>query len=180
MEKLASIQIKSTELNLYSSVKNIGQKETKREAAKYNDLLQSGDADADSAGIKRLQVTVNSIAGSNKQKNKKMKLLHEKNNDKEEEESAASEIDTDDMSTDSEIDLETIHKALEQHKLQQSLKNIEEFKQNYKSTHNDASDNEETARDLANSKKTATSITTKYVHVDRREEIRVSHKSIEC
>ena len=174
LEKLASIQIKPNELNLYSSVKNIGQKETKREAAKYNELkLLNGSVDIDSidastgaGGIKRLQVNVNSIAGSNKQKNKKMKLLNE--NEKSDE---SSEIDTDDMSTDSEVDLETIQKALEQHKLQQSLKNIELFKQNYKSNHNDGSDNEE--KELINAKKTSSNIITKYVHVERREEIKV-------
>jgi hypothetical protein len=116
LEKLASIQIKSKELNMYSSVKNIGQKETKRDTARFNELnLLTGDL-AEETAVKRSKINVNSIAGSNK----KMKLSP---NEKQKHEKD-SELDTSDMSSDSEIDVESIHKAIEQHKMEQSLKNI--------------------------------------------------------
>jgi len=164
LEKLANVQIKPGELNMYSSVKNIGQKETRKEANKFREISMGNELSAPSEGIKRAQVNVNSISGSNKQKNKKMRSLNDENGKN-------SEIDTDDMSTDSEIDLDDIQKALEQHKLEQSIKNIEEFKQNYKTNHHDSSDEDEEKRLKRDNG--SSNIVTKYVHVERREEIKV-------
>ena len=153
-------------MNLYSSVKNIGQKETKKDAAKFREINLSSDiVNETSEGVKRAQVNVNSVSGSNKQKNKKMKTLNQENQKN-------SEIDTDDMSTDSEIDLDDIQKALEQHKLEQSAKNVEAFKQTYKSNHHDSSGDEDEVKRLKR-ENTTSNIVTKYVHVERREEIKV-------
>jgi hypothetical protein len=151
-------------------VKNIGQKETRKDGAKFREINLSADIiNEPRDDIKRTKMNVNSVSGSNKQKNKKIKS---------EETQKDSELDTDDMSTDSEIDLDDIHKALEQHKLEQSIKNLEEFKQSYKSNHHDSSGEEDDPTRVGRGNGSS-NIVTKYVHVERREEIKVILNFIE-
>lgn len=83
MEKLSAFQVNSNELSMYSSVRSIGQKEKK--------IFTDRPINEDNA----VTITVNAIAGGNKKK-RKLEVKAE--------ESDSKSIDTDDMSSDSDVD----------------------------------------------------------------------------
>jgi hypothetical protein len=148
LEKLAAIQVNSSELKLYSSVRNIGQKEKKK-------LTSLNDDSAEQTATNRMSEPnrkINSIAGSNKRK-KSMSETKE-----------ASSTDTDDISTDSEIDEPMIEKALANFK-------------NKRAAPIDSDD--ETYLKAAPAVTTPLRVT-KYVHVERRKDIQVFYFSIKC
>jgi hypothetical protein len=141
LEKLAAIQVNANELKMYSSVRNIGQKE-KKVKIKNDDDINNDEA----AGGGR-QRHVNSIAGSNKRK--KYEQNEQENNS----------TDTDDISTDSEIDEPMIQKAIENFKNKKILTD---------NKNNESDDEEQNKKINGNNLRV-----TKYVHVDRRKEIQV-------
>lgn len=153
LEKLASIQVNSNELKLYSSVKDIGQKEKR----KFIDKSDESETR-----------TINSISGSNKRK--KIENYNE--------ESAST--DTDDVTSDSDIDEDQLQKALEQFKKKQEIErvkiaesNLEKFKPNKIVDSEDEEfhkhENESQSKNKRN---------TKYVHVERRDEIKESRSKL--
>lgn len=168
MEKLSAFQVNKNELNMYSSVKSIGQKEKKS----HNDM-----ATVDETGGK---MTVNSIAGGNRKKRKFMKGQESEESDK--------SIDTDDMSSDSDVDDGYIQKALENYKKSAEESRIaslnldrlekkskrEEMNGDGNKKKKDMPSDEEAVVETA----TGTSRPTKYVHVDRREEIKESRSKL--
>ncbi len=131
---------------MYSSVKNIGQKEKKKLIDKpIND--ENGQP-----------MVVNAIAGGNK---KKRKMLEMSDN---EDEDGNKSVDTDDISSDSDIDQEQIQKALDNFKKTTQQANVPKPETEVKSKSLEEADKE---------RATVVSRPTKYVHVNRREEIRV-------
>ncbi|CAF0896634.1 unnamed protein product [Brachionus calyciflorus] len=146
LEKLASVQVNSNELKMYSSVKDIGQKEKR----KIIDNLSDGET--------RI---INSISGSNKRKKTDLNT-----------QSVEESTDTDDMSTDSEIDEEKIQKALDNH-----IKNVENHQEKYKPNKIVDSEDEEYHR-KENASQAVNKRNTKYVHVDRKEQIKVSRSKL--
>ena len=161
LEKLSAFQVNRSELNMYSSVKSIGQKEKKSQ--------QEVAVIDDGHGVK---MAVNSIAGGNR---KKRKLQG-----KESEESEQS-VDTDDMSSDSEIDDGCIQRALDNYKRQSEELRIAslyldrlEKRSKAKEERNDARKDVLSDGEGVEATGTGTSRPTKYVHVDRREDIKVS------
>ncbi len=141
LEKLAAIQVNANELKMYSSVRNIGQKEKKVKIKNDDDINNDETAEG---GRQR---HVNSIAGSNKRKKCEQ---NEQENDS---------TDTDDISTDSEIDEPMIQKAIENFKNKKILTDNK----------NNESDDEEQNKQINGNNLRVT----KYVHVDRRKDIQV-------
>jgi len=141
-----------------SSVKDIGKKEKRK--------LDETNLNATNGELKSAQINVNSIAGSNKKK----KRVDE--SDEPEEEST----DTDDYSTDSEIDEQAIRGALEKAKRQQEIieKKLEKFEREHKAAESD----EEQQMELDGKQNGSSSRKTKYVHVERREEIKESRSKL--
>ncbi|RMZ94770.1 putative ATP-dependent RNA helicase DHX37 isoform X2, partial [Brachionus plicatilis] len=147
LEKLASIQVNSNELKLYSSVRDIGQKEKRK-------LIDKPDESE--------ARTVNSISGSNKRKKS------------EDSPDQPESTDTDDVSSDSDIDEDGLQKALEQYKKNQETErariaeiNMEKFKPTkIVDSEDEEFQKEENASQAANKRNT------KYVHVERRDEIK--------
>ena len=137
---------------MYNSVKDIGKKEKKKSFDEPK--VEDGEKPA---------IVVNAIAGSNKKRKRA-----------ESEEEVHSE-DTDDMSTDSEIDEEGIQKALQN--AQNAANSLKEKTMNESINKLEAgraqrnkgleSEDEETPKEVKSFRKT------KYVHVDRRKEIQV-------
>lgn len=169
MEKLSAFQVNKNELNMYSSVKSIGQKEKKS----HGDLAI---VKSDEAGGK---MTVNSIAGGNRKKRKFMKGQESEESDK--------SIDTDDMSSDSDVDDDYVQKALENYKksaeeLRIASLNLDRLEK--KSKREEMNGDGKTKKDMPSDEEavvetaTGTSRPTKYVHVDRREEIRESRSKL--
>lgn len=148
-------------MKLYSSVRDIGKKEKKKHAddGQATNLTTIDNSD-------KPRVNVNSIAGSNKKR---------KRAESSDEEDDSESENTDDMSTDSEIDNEDIQKALEQHKKAQMEAKIEEFKKTHKNKIDSDDDEEKLAKEEAS--KTSNRVT-KYVHVERREEIKESRSKL--
>lgn len=141
LEKLAQVQVDSNELKMYSSIRNIGQKEKKK-----HDLAPvQGETSNNDTTTK----SINSIAGSNKRKK------GEKNEE-------VSSTDTDDISTDSEIDEPMIQKAIDN--FNKKATEIETNK------NRDVESDEETSKPSANSGSVRVH---KYVHVERRKDIQV-------
>ena len=141
----------TTELNMYSSVKNIGQKEKKK-------LIDSPLNDENNKPM-----IVNAIAGGNK---KKRKLL-DMTDDGDDGDDAAS-INTDDMSSDSEIDEELIEKALGNFKNANQNVKVARVDLDKESKNKTVESDEEMQVSTSKSNRP-----TKYVHVERREEIKV-------
>lgn len=148
LEKLASVQVNSNELKMYSSVKDIGQKE-KRKLFDKTDESETR--------------IVNSISGSKRKKLENSEIEQDS-------------TDTDDVSSDSDIDDDSLQKALEQFRKNQETErarmaeiNIEKFKP----TKIVDSEDEEFQRQ-ENASQAANKRNTKYVHVDRRDEIKES------
>lgn len=167
MEKLASVQVKSDELNLYSSVRNIGQKEKRKFDNLEDGTLIESNNQTDSGESKKY--SVNSISGSNK------KRRNGSDGKEDDEESDSDSIDTDDMSTDSEVDEESIKKALEQSKLnEQAAISKTDTKKEVPAARIDSDEENE---QLKNPNKTSNRAI-KYVHVDRREEIKESRSKL--
>jgi hypothetical protein len=180
LEKLASVQIKTDELRLYKSVKDIGQKEKRNRNGDdfAAGLIQTNDVDVDLSvenqrsasslvkSDKIKQVVVNSISGSNKKRKKGAGSESEK--------SEVSSIDTDDMSTDSEGE---INAALEKHR-QQLLKSAEqrekELQKKYAEYKTDKIESDDEVDGKTNGADFKSKRKTKYVHVNRRDEIKVS------
>jgi ATP-dependent RNA helicase DHX37/DHR1 len=156
LEKLAAFQVKSDELKMYSSVKDIGRKEKR----KLDDTNLNANGE-----LKSAQIHVNSIAGSNKKK--RVDELEEN-----EEEST----DTDEYSTDSEIDEQAIRDALEKAKKQQQImeKKMEKFEKEHKAIESD----EDQQTEMNGNQNGSSSRKTKYVHVERREEIKESRSKL--
>ena len=148
---------------MYSSVKDIGKKEKR----KFDDDLKIAEKEGDK------QIYLSSIAGSNKKRVKS-------NNDKPDEDNDDNKsIDTDEMSTDSEIDDNKINEALSNYKKMHSEKCLEEFKKNYKANKIEDSGDEEEEKNNQESKNSEKNTInsnsmrkTKYVHVDRRDDIK--------
>lgn len=136
---------------MYNSVRDIGKKEKKKHSSELQ--VENGDK----------AITVNSIAGSNK----KRKLSESEEDTK--------SVDTDDMSSDSEIDEESIKKALQnaenaekEKTIAQSINKLEAAIEARKKGID--SDEETPISNLSSNRKT------KYVHVERRKEIKVKYK----
>ncbi len=145
---------------MYSSVKDIGKKEKRK-----HDDLKIAEKDGDK------QIYLSSIAGSNKKRVKLNDKQHDEDNDDNK------SIDTDEMSTDSEIDDDKINEALNNYKKMHSEKCLEEFKKNYKANKIEDSADEEEPENKENDQKNnqsscKTMRKTKYVHVDRRDDIK--------
>ena len=135
---------------MYSSVKNIGQKEKKK-------LIDSPLNDENNKPM-----IVNAIAGGNK---KKRKLLDMTEGDEEDD---AASINTDDMSSDSEIDDELIEKALDNFKNANQNVKVARVDFDKESKNKNVESDEEVQVSTNKSNRP-----TKYVHVERREEIKV-------
>ena len=153
LEKLASVQVNSNELRLYSSVKDIGQKEKR----KLIDKLDESEAR-----------TINSISGSNKRK---------KTQDFNAEPGST---DTDDVSSDSDIDEDQLQNALEQFKKKQEIErakviesNMEKFKPNKIVDSEDEEFHKQENESQSKNKRN-----TKYVHVVRRDDIKQSRSKL--
>ena len=164
LSKLASVQIKTDELKLYKSVKDIGKKEKRVRGNEIdldaNILQANGDSVVSSDNI--IQVVVNSISGSNKKR--------KKGNDESENEKSDSSTDVDEISTDSEIDEKEINRALEQFKKNQSDQQAKQLKKKldeYKTATIESDEENQLVETESKSKRK-----TKYVHVNRREEIK--------
>ncbi len=187
LEKLASVQIKTDELKLYKSVKDIGKKEKRKhydeEENAYGFEGNLVSTDTITSGhqpnlLEKLEkskpkgVVVNSIAGSNKRR-KNNAIVADSN-----EEKSDSSIDTDDMSTDSEVDENVINQALEQFKKNQQEmreKCLKKSVEEYKSAKIDSDDETTNFNQLTNKKSFRV---TKYVHVDRRDDIKESRSKL--
>lgn len=155
LEQLASVQVKPTELSMYSSVKSIGQREKRKLLPFTVDNLGKQKTEED-----RVVRKVNSIAGSNRKKFKSQ--------DEENESCSASSIDTDDMSSDDEIDQVEIDKAVEKFKKRVEQEENKEAERPKKEV--------EPPAELSKNKENGSVVNkraTKYVHVERREEIQV-------
>lgn len=152
------MQVKPDELKLYSSVKNIGQKEKRkpREDVIDGDLIQQS-ADGEEKSLR----TVNSIAGS---KRKRKTSQSEQSNEE------SSELDTDAMSTDSEIDETEIQAALDRFKKSQEADQEKALKKKYAEYKTDKIESDE---EMDKVDETRAKRKTKYIHVERREEIKV-------
>jgi ATP-dependent RNA helicase DHX37/DHR1 len=165
LNKLAKVQIDSTELSLYNSVKDIG----KKEKVKHQGLLQQqnkeggGDEEEEeeiATGTKTKRIksySVNSITGSNKKLKNTKTERNESNNDDEE------SIKTDEMSSDDDenVNNSLITKAVELYKQKQIEKQKETDQQS-----------------VIPPKTPPSSRQTKYVHVERREDIKVSRSKL--
>ena len=122
---------------MYSSVKDIGKKEKR----KYDDDLKIAEKEGDK------QIYLSSIAGSNK---KRVKLNNNNEQDEDNDNDDNKSIDTDEMSTDSEIDDDKINEALSNYKKMHSEKCLEEFKKNYKANKIEDSGDEEVENEKNN------------------------------
>jgi ATP-dependent RNA helicase DHX37/DHR1 len=181
LKKLSEVQVDSNEMQLYASVKDIGKKEKR----KFNDcdgldddfdlsvltsqILKNSTSDnvASSARV------INSISGSNKQKYKKMGASKA--------DSKASDRDTDEYSTDSEINEEEIQAALcaKQKKSKATLESLLEINEKIKVAIK-AIDSEE-EKDLqmvAENTKPLVNRKATYVHVERLEEVKESRSKL--
>ena len=148
LDKLAAFQVKPSELQMYNSVRDIGKKEKK----KHSTEPRAEDDDR--------TITVNSIAGSNKKR---------KHSESEED---AKSIGTDDMSSDSEIDEEGIKKALQNAEKEKMIaQSITKLEAAIEARNKGVESDEETPVSQVNSSRK-----TKYVHVERRKEIKVKSK----
>ena len=172
---MSAIQVNSQELKLYSSVKDIGKKESKSK------LRAAGGefvVDADDAAKKndQVQIKFNSVAGSNKRK-----MADRGDAEKNGTESDAESIKTDDMSSDS--DDEAFQKYLAEYEknkeakaaatLAESIKKLQEMNRNAElQADMDAEYKTRGGADVV-AKPNGTGRKTKYVHVERRDEIKV-------
>ncbi len=146
---------------MYSSVKMIGQKERR----KQTDGPESADENS-------RPMTVNAIAGGNRKKRKYMS---------EEEVTAAGEdsVDTDEISSDSEVDEDYIQKALDNYK-----KNAESLRVASLNLARQEKDEAKRAKVVDDSEEdekpevVCGGRQTKYVHVERREEIKESRAKL--
>lgn len=178
LEKLASVQVKSNELSMYGSVKDIGKKENKRKMMRLGESESTttmikedevGISDAIGGGVVKKRV-VNSIVGSNRKRHRPM-------NDTNKGDEVST--DTDDMSTDEEIDVASVNRAVEAFKKQKAAAEPELLKpkfdmDGYKTAEIVLTDEEEEKERVRVSVGQARR-KTKYVHVERREEIKVRH-----
>jgi ATP-dependent RNA helicase DHX37/DHR1 len=178
LKQLADVQVDSNEMKLYASVKDIGKKEKRKftETDDYDDdfnlgiltsdLLSNSNRSPDACAVR----TVNSISGSNKQKYKKPIDSKE-----------LSSTDTEEYSTDSDINEEEIQaalgakksKALKEESIARSL--IEQI-----DVANKAIDSEEEKDNklVADNAKPLVNRKAIYVHVERLEEVRESRSKL--
>ncbi len=146
---------------MYSSVKSIGQKEKKKNI----DDPESGDENS-------RPITVNAIAGGNR---KKRKYISE-----EPSVVADDSVDTDEISSDSEVDEDYIQKAVENYKKNAenlrvaSLNLARQEKAENKKPKVDFDSEEDEKPEVVSSGVRKT----KYVHVERREEIKESRAKL--
>jgi hypothetical protein len=179
LEKLASVQVKSNELSMYGSVKDIGKKENKRKMMRLGEsetkttMIKEDEVGISDDGVVKKRV-VNSIVGSNRKRHRPM---NGDNNNKDDEVST----DTDDISTDEEIDVASVNRAVEAFKKQKAAAVAEsellkpKFDMDgYKTAEIVLTDEEEEKERVRVSMGQARR-KTKYVHVERREEIKVRH-----
>lgn len=146
------VQVNSNELKMYGSVKDIGKKEKRKLP------LDASAVNATQPSDQQTHQHINSISGSNRKR---------KTADDESENDDNKSIDTDDVSTDDEIDDERINKALEQFKKKQTDTNDVEKKAEAP-VKSESNQNENGQENKGQARRA-----TKYVHVERREEIKV-------
>lgn len=170
LQQLAAVQVKPNELSMYSSVKSIGQREKRKLPFSLSASLQS-QADADSSESRPRKV--NSIAGANR---KKLKTSQQ-------DEEISESTDTDDISSDEEemIDQFGLDKAVERFKkrVEEEEKKVSEQKSEVKKVEEKSPTAIGETNGTTNGSSTSTipivvnKRPTKYVHVERREEIQV-------